>query len=97
MEKDGAGPSEAERHVDALSTDPDGAALPDADRAMVDYALKLTRTPGAMERSDVDRLREHDFDDRAIHDICAIVGYFAFVNRVADGLGVELESDDPDR
>ena len=32
-----------------------------------------------------------DFDDRAIHDICAIVAYFAFVNRMADGLGVELK------
>ncbi len=32
------------------------------------------------------------FDDRAIHDVCAIVGYFAFVNRIADGLGVELET-----
>ncbi len=30
-------------------------------------------------------------EDRAIHDACAIVAYFAFVNRIADGLGVELE------
>jgi hypothetical protein len=30
-------------------------------------------------------------DDRAIHDLCAIVAYFNFVNRIADGLGVELE------
>lgn len=29
--------------------------------------------------------------DRAIHDACAIVAYFAFVNRIADGLGVDLE------
>jgi len=42
---------------------------------------------------DVDRLRTHNFDDRAIHDICAITAYFAFVNRIADGLGVEVEGD----
>jgi alkylhydroperoxidase family enzyme len=41
--------------------------------------------------SDVDALRAAGFDDRAIHDICAITAYFAFVNRIADGLGVELE------
>jgi hypothetical protein len=31
------------------------------------------------------------YSDRAIHDICAVVSYFSFVNRVAHGLGVELE------
>ena len=62
-----------------------------ADEATLQYALKLTRTPDGMELADVDALRAHGFDDRAIHDICAITGYFAFVNRIADGLGVELE------
>lgn len=36
-------------------------------------------------------LRGAGFDDRAIHDICAVTAYYAFVNRIADGLGVELE------
>jgi len=58
---------------------------------MLDYALKLTRTPAEVTGADVDRLRGHGFDDRAIHDICAITAYYAFVNRIADGLGVELE------
>jgi alkylhydroperoxidase family enzyme len=40
---------------------------------------------------DIESLREVGLDDRAIHDACAIVSYFAFVNRIADGLGVELE------
>ena len=44
-------------------------------------------TPG-----DIDRLRGAGFDDRGIHDICAVTAYFAFVNRIADGLGVELET-----
>jgi len=42
----------------------------------------------------VDTLRAAGFDDAAIHDACAIVAYFAFVNRTADGLGVELEDED---
>jgi uncharacterized peroxidase-related enzyme len=62
-----------------------------ADRAMLDYALKLTHTPGRITAEDVAALRGAGFDDRAIHDICAIAAYFAFVNRIADGLGVELE------
>ncbi len=45
-----------------------------------------------MTEADVLALRTAGFDDRAIHDGCAIVAYFAFVNRIADGLGVELEA-----
>jgi alkylhydroperoxidase family enzyme len=44
-----------------------------------------------MGPGDVAALRSAGLDDRGIHDVCAIVGYFAFVNRIADGLGVELE------
>ena len=60
---------------------------------MLDYAVKLTRTPGEMKAADVASLRRTGFDDRAIHDICVIAAYFAFVNRIAEGLGVELEED----
>lgn len=60
---------------------------------MLDYAAKLTERPAAIEKADIDTLRGHGFDDRAIHDICAITAYYAFVNRIADGLGVELEAD----
>jgi alkylhydroperoxidase family enzyme len=59
---------------------------------MLDYAVKLTRTPWAVDAADIEALRRAGFDDHAIHDICAITAYFAFVNRIADGLGVELEN-----
>ena len=55
--------------------------------------MKLTLTPGEMNRADVEALRPHGFGDRAIHDLCSITGYFAFVNRLADGLGVEMEGE----
>ena len=58
---------------------------------MIDYALKLTRTPGAMERADLDPLRAAGLDDRAILDLAMVVAYYAYVNRLADGLGVTLE------
>lgn len=72
-----------------------GLPLSPPDRALLAYAAKLTRTPGAMAATDVQALRQAGFGDRAIHDACAIVGYFAFVNRIADGLGVELEGPPP--
>ena len=61
------------------------------ERALLAYADVLTLTPWAVTAAHVRALREAGCDDRAIHDACAIVAYFAFVNRIADGLGVELE------
>jgi uncharacterized peroxidase-related enzyme len=69
----------------------DAGCFEPADWALLVYADKLTRAPAAVTADDVAQLRAAGFDDRAIHDACAIVAYFAFVNRIADGLGVELE------
>ena len=83
---------EDEELVEALSRDHREASLQGADRAMLDFVAKLTKTPAEMQSGDVDSLREAGFADRAIHDMVLVAGYFAFVNRVADGLGVELEA-----
>lgn len=61
------------------------------ERALLRYAEQLTHAPSSIVAADIDALRHEGLDDRAIHDACAIVAYFAFVNRIADGLGVELE------
>ena len=90
--KDGRSEAEANALVEALASDDRTAPLADPDRAMLDYALKLTHAPASIAAGDIDRLRAAGCDDRAIHDICAITAYFAFVNRIADGLGVELEA-----
>ena len=77
--------------VDHLKTDYTNADLTLPQRAMLDYAVKLTESPAFMEAADLKPLREAGFDDKTILDINQIVAYFAYVNRVADGLGVELE------
>jgi uncharacterized peroxidase-related enzyme len=77
--------------VQGLARDPASVSLGPADSVMLKYAVKLTRTPGASGAAEIHRLRGVGFDDRAIHDICAIAAYYGFVNRIADGLGVELE------
>ena len=58
---------------------------------MLDYAMKLTRRPAQIGREDVGLLREAGFSDAGILDICQVTAYYNFVNRLADGLGVELE------
>ena len=58
---------------------------------MLDFVVKLTRTPGEMKSPDLDALRQHSLSDLAIHDIVQVAAYFNYINRIADGLGVDLE------
>lgn len=58
---------------------------------MLRYAKKLTLTPAEMTRDDVEALRTVGFSDEDILAIAEVTAYYAFVNRIADGLGVELE------
>lgn len=74
-----------------MSRDWRSAPLSAADRALCAHAVKLTREPATVTEEDLDRLREHGFDGRAIHDATQIVGYFNYITRVADGLGIEPE------
>jgi uncharacterized peroxidase-related enzyme len=76
----------------ALARDYRSADLSDVDRAMLDYAVKLTRSPHTVTVDDIDGLRGQGFDDRAILDVCQVTSYYNYVNRLADGLGVELEA-----
>ena len=58
---------------------------------MCEYVEKLTLKPWEMVEADVVTLRDAGFSDFAILDINQVTGYYAYVNRLADGLGVELE------
>ena len=72
----------------ALRRDYTTAPLSEADRAMLDYAAKLTRHAWKVTPEDLARLREVGFDDRAILQINLVASWFNYINRVADGLGV---------
>jgi uncharacterized peroxidase-related enzyme len=67
------------------------AALTARQRALCEYAEKLTRTPAAMTAADLDGLRAAGLSDRAILDAVQVIAYFNYINRVADALGVDPE------
>ncbi len=75
-----------------LEADHDSEGLGPRRRALLRYALKLTRTPDAMEPGDVEALRAVGYADADVLGIAEVVAYFAYVNRIADGLGVQLEA-----
>lgn len=78
--------------VEQIKTDHTKAAITPAERALLDYAVKLTRAPWAMTAADVDALRGAGWSDAAILDLNIVASYYAYVNRLADGLGVQLEA-----
>ena len=60
-------------------------------RALCDYAVKLTTIPSEVGREDADVLRAHGWDDIAIHDAIQVIGYFNYINRIADAVGIDDE------
>jgi uncharacterized peroxidase-related enzyme len=67
------------------------AALAPPDRELCAFAAKLTHRQQEMSPADLELLRGHGFDDRAIHDAAQVVAYFNYITRIADSLGVEPE------
>ncbi|WP_458097996.1 peroxidase-related enzyme [Roseomonas sp. WA12] len=69
------------------------APLSPRERALADYALAITRTPGAIERADLDRLRAAGLAEAEILDAAAIAAYFNFSNRINSAIGVPPNSE----
>jgi uncharacterized peroxidase-related enzyme len=68
------------------------ARLSARERAMLDFAVKLTAEPWAVEEHDRARLRQAGFSDRDIWDIAAVAGFFNMSNRVASATDMRPNS-----
>jgi alkylhydroperoxidase family enzyme len=75
--------------VRRLRDDIQGVPLDASDRALLDFVAKVTFSQQSMEPGDLDVLRGHGFSDLQVLEITAIAGFFNFITRVADALGVE--------
>ena len=58
---------------------------------MLRFAVKLTVRPAEMSEADLTPLRAKGFTDRDILDIVEVTAYYAYANRIADGLGITTE------
>ena len=67
------------------------ASLSPRELALCDFAVKLTHLAAEVDESDVDALRAVGLSDRDVSDAIQVVGYFNYVTRVADGVGIEDE------
>ena len=77
--------------METLGRDPSAVETTPRLRALIDYVVKLTAEPSGMTEADVAGLRAVGYSDPAILAIVQIAGFFNWVNRTVDGLGVELE------
>lgn len=73
-----------------LSDAPDRALEPPLD-ALLRYARQVALAPQTCSRGDVDALRDAGASDEQIHATVQVAAYFSYINRVADGLGVDLD------
>lgn len=79
--------------IGAIRVDYGTAPIGPKEKAMLAYALKVTRSPAAVNDADAGKLRQAGFADSDILDITFVASYFNFVNRLVLSLGVELEPD----
>jgi uncharacterized peroxidase-related enzyme len=77
--------------VEEVAKDPHKAKMTPRERALVDYAVALTAAPGKVSHKTVEALRKAGLKDEEILQAAQVVAYFNFSNRLAIGLGVELE------
>ena len=90
-EKDLRSEGASDEKVRAIQHDYRAAGLTAREVALLEYAVKLTKHPREVSRADLDALRGHGLTDEQLVDAVQCVGYFNFINRVLDGLGVDPE------
>jgi uncharacterized peroxidase-related enzyme len=74
--------------ADRITLDYRRAALTTRERAMLDYAVKITKTPGECDEADIEALRAEGFTDEAIWDIAEVASMYNFTNRLAMATGM---------
>jgi uncharacterized peroxidase-related enzyme len=67
------------------------AQLSPREKALCKFAELLTRAPAAIRSQDVETLRIHGLSDSDVLDAVEVISYFNYINRVADGLGIDPE------
>ena len=77
--------------VDEIAINWKESGLTEQQKAICYFAEKLTLNPGKIDKSDVQKSKEFGYVDKEVSEIVQIISYFNYINRVADGLGLEAE------
>ena len=77
--------------VDEIALDWKTSSLNAKQILLCEFAEKLTLKPGQVSKDDFNKLKKADFSDKEISETVQVISYFNYINRVADGLGLEPE------
>ncbi len=80
--------SEDPVEADRITFDYRRADLSPRQRAMLDFAVKVTKQPDTCDEADLDRLREHGFSDEDVWDIAEVASMYNFTNRMSMATGM---------
>ena len=83
----------ADTFVSKIAKDWKTVSLNSKDEALCAFAEKLTLTPNSMTENDIKQLVDLGFTHTAVHDAVQVIGYFNYINRVAEALNVDFESE----
>jgi len=82
---------ESDEQRQAIQDNYRAAGLSAREVALLDYAVKLTKDPCGVGRVDLEALRAAGLTNEQLVDAVQCIGYFNFINRVLDSLGVDPE------
>ena len=69
----------------------DAAPAPEKMKPVLRYAQKLTRQPDGVTKADADAVLAAGWDETALYHTVAVTALFNFMNRLVEGLGIELD------
>ena len=72
-------------------TDFQTADIDEATKAILEFAVKLTKAAPTVTQIDLEHLRSYGLTDEALFAIVEVIGFFNYVNRIADAFGIELD------
>ena len=67
------------------------ADIDEPTKAILEFAVKVTKAAPTVTPADLERLRGYGLTDEALFAIVEVVGFFNYVNRIADAFGIELD------
>ena len=80
-----------DEQISEIVTDFQTAAIDETTKAILEFAVKVTKAASTVTPVDLERLRSYGLTDEALFAIVEVVGFFCYVNRIADAFGIELD------
>jgi uncharacterized peroxidase-related enzyme len=81
-----------DEQIAAFTVDFRCADIDEATKAMLEFAVKVTKSASTVTPADLEHLRSYGFTDEALFAVVEVVGFFCYVNRIADAFGIELDA-----